>query len=492
MRRLGTGYSSFFSENNFAIWIIALAVIAVAHLTIPITPSLLPNIWDSIVWLGLRMEEHMHSEYFFTELTVLVFLVAYAFWLNATKKSIYLLDFTVWDGKPEWKTTNADFLDLCSRIKTYTPESFEFQKRLTERTGLGDRTYLPTHLVRDTDFSMTSARKEAEEVVFTIVDQLLTSAGVKPQDIDVLVVNCSLFCPTPSLASMIINKFKMRSNIRSFNLGGMGCSAGVISVDLAKDLLQVHARSLALVVSTENITMNMYRGNHKGMLLSNCLFRCGGGAVLLSNKWTDRFRARYKLTHTVRVHKGQNDTSYHSVYQEDDPCGVTGVGLSKELMNVVGDALKTNMTVLGPQVLPWSEQAKFLFNVALRSVCKMVGKKPPSPYVPDFKKAFEHFCIHAGGRAIIDGLEQNLKLLPRHCEPSRATLYRYGNTSSSSIWYELAYIERMGWMHKGDRVWQIALGSGFKCNSAVWRCLRTVKPAMRKTESMNEIHEKLN
>ena len=31
----------------------------------------------------------------------------------------------------------------------------------------------------------------------------------------------------------------------------------------------------------------------------------------------------------------------------------------------------------------------------------------------------------------------------------------------------------------GDRVWQVAFGSGFKCNSAVWRALRANKVAHR-------------
>jgi len=67
----------------------------------------------------------------------------------------------------------------------------------------------------------------------------------------------------------------MRENVKNYNLSGMGCSAGVISIDLAKDLLQVHPNSLALVFSTENITQNWYRGNDRSMIVSNCLFRMG-------------------------------------------------------------------------------------------------------------------------------------------------------------------------------------------------------------------------
>ncbi len=44
--------------------------------------------------------------------------------------------------------------------------------------------------------------------------------GISPKQIGILVVNCSLFNPTPSLSAMIINHFKMRSNIISYNLSG--------------------------------------------------------------------------------------------------------------------------------------------------------------------------------------------------------------------------------------------------------------------------------
>lgn len=90
---------------------------------------------------------------------------------------------------------------------------------------------------------------------------------------------------------------------------------------------------------------------------------------------------------------------------------------------------------------------------------------------------------------MLDELEKNLDLSEWHMEPSRMTLNRFGNTSSSSLWYELAYSEAKGRIRKGDRTWQIAFGSGFKCNSAVWRALRTVNPAKEKNPWMDEIHE---
>ena len=55
-------------------------------------------------------------------------------------------------------------------------------------------------------------------------------------------------------------------------------------------------------------------------------------------------------------------------------------------------------------------------------------------YIPDFKLAFEHFCIHTGGRGVIEEIEKQLQLAPESVQPSKDTLFRYGNTSSSSIW----------------------------------------------------------
>lgn len=122
------------------------------------------------------------------------------------------------------------------------------------------------------------------QVVFAAVEDVLRKTGIKPKQIGILALNCSLFNPTPSLTAMVINHFKLRSNIISYNLSGMGCSASPIAIDLARQMLQLHPSEYALVISTENITQNWYFGNDRSMLLPNCLFRVGGAAIILSNK----------------------------------------------------------------------------------------------------------------------------------------------------------------------------------------------------------------
>lgn len=69
-----------------------------------------------------------------------------------------------------------------------------------------------------------------------------------------------------------------------------------------------------------------------------------------------------------------------------------------------------------------------------RSPYKQVLKRKVPPYVPDFGAAFEHFCLHSGGRGVLDAVERELRLPAEAVAPSRAALQRFGNTSAASIW----------------------------------------------------------
>ena len=418
-----------------------------------------------------------------------------AAWAVRMDSPVYLLSFATFKAPESWKLTHDEIVQTMRRQNCFTEDSLAFLRKILERSGTGQATAWPPGIVRcleddengkplKADQSIETSRKEAEAIIFDVVEQALKKANVKPRDIDVLVINCSLFSPTPSLCAMVISHFGMRADTLTYNLSGMGCSASLISIDLAKQILGRHNHGKALVVSTEILTPNFYHGNDRGFLIQNTLFRCGGAAMVLSNNWWDGRRAWYKLLHTVRV-QGTGPEAYECVYETEDAEGERGVRLSKDIVKVAGKTMEKNMTTLGPLVLPLTEQAKVVVSVAARFVLRHLSKyltnnggenlamKLPKirPYVPDFKRGIDHFCIHAGGRAVIDGIEKNMKLEHYHSEASRMALMNFGNTSSSSIWYELEYIQehqKSNPMKKGDRVLQVAFGSGFKCTSGVW------------------------
>lgn len=412
--------------------------------------------------------------------TVLLITVAYMRAAAADARALYLLDFAVFQPDEEiYKTTNEQLLNLALESFHYPAESMKFMRRICEGTGLGPSTHIPRSL-RDFNCTIKTAREEAELVIFGAIDALLEKTGIDPKAISGVVTNCSLFCPTPSFSAMIVNKYGLNKNVRSFSLGGMGCSASIIGVDLIRAIMH-DSPGLILLVSTENMTQNFYRGEERSMLMQNVLFRMGCSAVLFSNNPSYRIKgsrsdtrdaktiyAKYKLLGLVRTHHGGSDDSYRCVYQTADQKGNIGVIINKSVPRCAGKALHDNMKIVFKKFMPVTEICRFLWHQMLSNVRK-TSRKDAAPFMPNVGKIFNHLCFHTGGRAVLDEMERLLHLSEQQMAASRATLYRYGNTSSSSVWYELAYHECQSGVKPGHKVWQIAFGSGFKCNSVVWQ-----------------------
>jgi len=403
-------------------------------------------------------------------LTALLPAAAFTLYLVNRSHDVYLVDYACFKPNINCRVPLAAFKEHMMHLRPFLDDrSVHFLTRMIDRSGLGDETSFPPCLFYiPPSFGFSQAHAEAELILFSTIDDLFRKTCINPSSIDVLVVNCTLFTPTPSYSDMIINRYKLRSGIRSVHLSGMGCSASLISVGLAKNLLQItpHA-SYALVVSAESTSTHIYQGRKREMHLPTVLFRMGGAAALLSNSRKNN-KARFRLKHLQRMIT-TSESAYRCVMMDEDDEGNLGAHLSKDLITVSGEALRTSITSIAPLILPLSEKLRFLLSCISRKVVN--GKEVPL-YVPNFCVAIEHFCIHPGGPAVIDAVQDSLRLSDSHAEPSRMTLHRFGNTSSSSLWYELAYIEAKGRMHKCDRVLMIAFGSGYKCNIAVWECIQ--------------------
>ncbi|CAH9125366.1 unnamed protein product [Cuscuta epithymum] len=358
------------------------------------------------VVFGMEMSGNLGRSDFVVVIPLLglLSLTLYVFYMSKSTP-IYLVDFACCKPNDDLKVTKDQFIDIARKSGTFKEESLEYMKRLLESSGIGDETYVPKSIgfPEKDRMSLNVTRAEASMVVFDAIDVLFEKTGIKPKDIGVLVVNCSTFNPTPSLSAMIINRYKMRVDILSSNLGGMGCSAGIIALDLAQDILRANPN--------------------------------------------------------------------RSIYQDEDDQNKKGLKIDKSLVQIGGEALKENLTTLGPMVLPFTEQFYFFKNLIQR---KLTGAKI-KPYIPNYTLAFTHLCINAASKTLLDELKRNLNLTEENMEASRATLHRFGNTSSSSIWYELAYLEAKDRVKPGNRVLQLQLGSGFKCNSISWVALNGVR-----------------
>jgi len=115
---------------------------------------------------------------------------------------------------------------VTRRLKIFTKESEDFQEKILHRSGLGFKTYFPAGIsilllyfilrnfraifsivIAMHDFppvcNMDAARIEADYVMGTCLEELCAKTGITFKDIDILIVNCSLFNPTPSLAAMV-------------------------------------------------------------------------------------------------------------------------------------------------------------------------------------------------------------------------------------------------------------------------------------------------
>ncbi|KAL5811055.1 hypothetical protein ACOSQ4_027623 [Xanthoceras sorbifolium] len=386
--------------------------------------------------------------------------------------SVYLVDFSCFKPPSFCRVPFSYFLENASKIEGFDSESIAFMSKILASSGQSEETCLPPalHYIPPKTHQQESI-KEVEMVLFPVMEDLLSKAKLSPRDIDILIVNCSGFCPSPSLSSIIINKYSMRKDIKSYNLSGMGCSASATGIEFVQNLLKTHKNTYAIILSTEILSTGWYSGREKSKLLLNCLFRMGSAAILLTNKKEARNSSKYKLVCTVRTHRAFEDKAYLSAIREEDSNGNLGVTLNRDLRQVAGDILKTNITILGSKILPFTE--KLWHGVSIVRG-KFIHKSGDEIYVPNFKTVVHHFCLPTSGRPLIRDIAKGLKLGERDIEPALMTLHRFGNQSSSSLWYELAYMEAKDRVKKGDRVWQLGMGTGPKCISVVWECLRPI------------------
>ncbi|KAK7324981.1 hypothetical protein VNO77_28977 [Canavalia gladiata] len=404
------------------------------------------------------------------------------------EKECYILDYELYKPGDERKLGTECCGKIIGRNKHLGLNEYKFLLKAIVSSGIGEETYAPRNVIegREANPTLIDGITEMEEFFYDSIAKLLKRSGISPSQIDVLVVNVSMFAAVPSFTSRIINHYKMREDIKAFNLTGMGCSASLISLDIIRNVFKSQKNKFALLVTSESLSPNWYAGNDRSMILANCLFRTGGCAILFTNKRSFKHRAILKLKCLVRTHHGAREDAYSCCNQKEDEQGRLGFYLAKNLPKAATRAFVDNLRVLSPKVLPTRELVRFMIVSLikkLRTTSSLKSSSSSSSGVGlnksplNFKTGVDHFCLHTGGKAVIDGIGKSLDLSEYDLEPARMTLHRFGNTSASSLWYVLGYMEAKKRLKKGDTVLMISFGAGFKCNSCSWEVMKDLGDA---------------
>ncbi|XP_010558801.1 PREDICTED: 3-ketoacyl-CoA synthase 19-like [Tarenaya hassleriana] len=392
--------------------------------------------------------------------------------LDRRNRSCFMLHYGCYNGKHETKLDNKTLMQVLSRNKDLDLEDYRFLVRTMVNSGLGEETYGPRNFVeREERPTLHDAHSEMDKILFDLLDNLFAKTGISPSEIDILIVNVSLFAPVPSLASRVISRYKMREDIKSYNLSGLGCAASSIAIDLAQRMFKMYKNATAIVLSTESIGPNIYYGKNRSMILPNCFFRVGGSSFLLTNNAKMKNRAIMKLKNVVRTHIGSDDEAYACCMQMEDAEGLRGVQQTKHLKNAGVRALNKNLKVLLPKVLPMKELFRY---VIVRSLGKKTKGETPGGLGLNLKTGLKHFCIQPTTRANIEAIGKSLGLNEYDIEPSRVALHRFGNTSSCGVWYVFGYMEAKKRLKKGDKVLVMGLSAGVESVNSVWEIMKDI------------------
>lgn len=388
---------------------------------------------------------------------------------------VHLIDLHCYKPPTELKFDAQEAYRIASGSEMFSEKELKFMSKINEKSGLSPtETHLPKainplHVGLQPNISIDTSMVEARMCLFGAVEGLLKKTGLKASDVDILITCCSIFCPTPSMSSMIVNEFKMRPTVLSYHLGGMGCSMGVVSVNLIRDLLKAHPNSNAILVTTETTTPAYYTGTERSRLVTNCLFRMGAAAVLFSNKTSMIPRAKYELKSTIRIHQGYRDEAFSCIRHSPDENGVDGIYLGKDVVSEASRGLSKALTIVAVRVLDIGQILRYLCTEVIRKWHTRVQE-----FSPSFGKCLDHVLIHAGGAKVLEGIGKELQLTDHMLAPSYSVLWNYGNVSSSTTWYTLSNIESLRGVEKGDTIMQVGVGSGVKCGVNLWRARRDV------------------
>jgi prepilin-type processing-associated H-X9-DG protein len=214
-------------------------------------------------------------------------------------------------------------------------------------------------------------------------------------EVETLITASCTHASAPGLEYPILSQTPVRPSVDRWNLGFMGCSAGLAAMRLAYQMAGQSRQ--VLLVACELSSLHFQYTDDLDQLTANVLFADGAAAMTISPRPGPAQIVACRCA-SVPKHAGE------MVWFADDH------GLRLHLSQDLPDTLRTTV----PAVV----------DGFLREQGTSAGE-------------IRHWLVHPGGPQILDAVQESLGLAGDALQISRSVLRRYGNMSSPTIFFIL-------------------------------------------------------
>ncbi len=223
---------------------------------------------------------------------------------------------------------------------------------------------------------------------------------ISPQQITHLITVSCTGMSAPGLDLALLHCMNMSPDIFRTSVNFMGCYAAIHGLKIAKMICDSTPNANVVMVCTELCTLHFQKEFSEDNAASSLLFADGAAAVLVSNTIKNKNALSLRGFYSQVAHRG-NDAMAWQLSSKGFLMTLSGYvpQLIQEDINALVDAALTHNGLSIDDITQW--------------------------------------CIHPGGKRILDLIQKQLSLSGDALLPSRNVLSRYGNMSSPTVLFVL-------------------------------------------------------